>query len=128
MRQLQTLLLIAASIPTMFAQQPSKRGRAAVPFQPTGRQVGEIKFGAHKMVKSHATVVQDAVAPANGVVQIHYEEDKLFAFFVATAALPSGSSLAVTITIDDGSGNPSSLVFDPVSFSTFNAGDFITLP
>ena len=128
MRQLPTFLLIAASIPTMFAQQSGRRGHAATPWQPAGRQVGAVHFGAHKMVKSHAGVVKDAaLAPAPGVVQVHYEEGQVFAFFVATATIPSGGSQAVTVTIDDGTGNPSSLQFDTVSYQ-FNPGDFITLP
>src|SRR5438874_1403859 len=127
MRHLQTLLLIAVSIPTTFAQQPSKRGQAATPWQPAGKQVGSVQFGSRKLVKRHAAIVKDAVAPAAGVVQVHYEEGKVFAFFVATGQIPSGSEEQVTITVDDGSGSPSSIQFDPVSYS-FTPGQFITLP
>jgi hypothetical protein len=109
----------------MFAQQSHKRGHAAVP---SDRQIGAIHFDGRKMMKPHAAIVKDAAAPATGVVQLHYEEDKLFAFFVATAALPANSPIQLTITIDDGSGNPQAMTFDPVAFQTFNAGDFITLP
>jgi hypothetical protein len=78
-------------------------------------------------MKPRATAVADAVSPAPGVVQVHYEEGTVFAFFVATSAIPSGANEFVTVTIDDGSGSPSSLQFDAVSYS-FNPGDFITLP
>jgi hypothetical protein len=110
----------------MFAQ-PARRGHAATQWQPSGRQVGAVRFGSHKIVKSHAAVDKAAIAPAPGVVQVHFEEGKVFAFFVATSAIPSGSQETVTITIDDGSGNPSSIQFDPVSYQ-FNVGDFMTLP
>jgi len=129
MRHLQTFLMIAACIPAMFAQQAPRRGHALT-LQPKGRQMGEIRFGARKkMVKPHAALAPNAVTAAPGVVQVHVEEGKVFAFFVATGTIPSGSQFQVSITIDDGSGNPSSITFDPVSYdSDLNPGDFITLP
>jgi hypothetical protein len=127
MRLAPVILYIAFSIPIVFAQQPVRRGHAATPAQPAGRQVGAIEFGSRKMVKRHATVVPEAVAPAPGVVQVHVEEGHVFAFFVATSPVPAGGQQFVTITIDDGSGNPSALQFDAVSYS-FNTGDFLTLP
>jgi hypothetical protein len=127
MKQFQAVLLIAVSIPTIFAQQPSRRGHPATPWQPAGKEVGSVKFSSRKMLKPHATVTKDAVAPAAGVVQIHYEEGRVFAFFVATGQIPSGSQQMVSITLDNGAGDPTSIVFDPVSYS-FNPGDYITLP
>jgi hypothetical protein len=109
-----------------FGQQPAKRGNRATPWQPAGKQVGSVKLGSRKMAKAHA-VVAHAITPAPGVVQVHYEEGHVFAYFVATAPIPSGTQQEVTVTIDDGSGNPSSLQFDPVSYS-FNTGDYMTLP
>jgi hypothetical protein len=127
MRLAPAFLWIAFSIPLVMAQQPARRGRHATPAQPAGRQVGAVQFGSRKLVKPRAAVVPQAVAPAPGVVQVHVEEGHVFAFFVATSPIPSGSEELVTITIDNGSGNPSSLQFDPVSYS-FDIGDFMTLP
>lgn len=127
MKHVQAILFTAISIPIMFAQQPGKRGHTATPWQPSGKQVGKVQSGSRKLVKRHAAVAKDAVAPAPGVVQVHYEEGRVFAYFVATSAIPAGSQQQVSITIDDGSNDPSSLVFDPVSYS-FDTGDYITLP
>jgi len=126
MRLAPAFLWIACSIPTLMAQQPARRGHAATLWQPSGRQVGALEFGSRRLVKRHAAVVPEAVAPAPGVVQVQVTEGHVFAFFVATSAIPSGTQELVTLTIDDGSGNPSSLQFDAVSYS-FNPGDFITL-
>jgi hypothetical protein len=127
MRPTPAILFFAFSIPIVLAQQPVRRGHAATPAQPAGRQVGAVEFGSRKLVKRHAAVVPEAVAPAPGVVQVHVEEGQVFAFFVATSPIPAGGQQLVTVTIDDGSGNPSSLQFDAVSYS-FSTGDFITLP
>jgi hypothetical protein len=127
MRLAPAILWTAFSISIVFAQQPARRGHAATPAQPAGRQVGAIKFGSRKFVKSHAAVVPEAVAPAPGVVQVHMEEGQVFAYFVATSPIPASTQQFVTLTIDDGSGNPSSLQFDAVS-NSFNTGDYLTLP
>jgi len=127
MKHVRAVLMIAVSISTTFAQQPSKRGHAATPWQPMGKQVGGGQFSGRKLVKKHATVTRAATAPAAGVVQVHYEEGKVFAFFVATGQIPEGSQEAVTITLDNGVDDPTAIQFDPVSYS-FNPGEYITLP
>ena len=127
MKRLQAVLLIAISIPATFAQHPARRGQPATRWHPAGKQVGSVEIGSRKLVKRHATVVKDAAAPAPGVVQLHYEEGHLFAYFVATGQIPSGSQVQVTITVDDGSNDSTGIQFDPIPFM-FGVGDYISLP
>jgi hypothetical protein len=126
MKRLQTFLLLAVSIP-VFAQHPVRRGEPAKRWQPTGEQVGSVQFGSRKLAKPRAATNKAAVAPAAGVVQLHVEEGKVFAFFVATGNIPAGTQVQVTITADNGVDTPTAIQFDPVSYS-FTPGQFITLP
>src|SRR5690348_1858537 len=116
MKYLPAVLLFAVTIPATFAQHPARRGKPVTAWQPTGKQVGSVQFSSRKMVKHSAALVPHAISPATGVVQVHYEEGQTFAYFVATAPIPAAAQEQVTISVDDGNGNPTSITFDPVSY------------
>lgn len=129
MKQTLALLLVASSIPTIWAQQPvRRRGHAAslAPLNASGRAVGSLQLGSRKAVKRNSAGKEaSAPPPAPGVVQIHVEEGQVFAFFVATDTIPANSLVGGSITIDNGS----ELDFDSVQFtSDTNPGDFVILP
>src|SRR5690349_14536754 len=129
MRHTLALLLIAGSLPAVWAQPQFRHGgRAAsvAPLKATGRQIATLHLNSRKSVKRHAASPEaTSPPPAPGVVQIQVVEGNVFAFFVVTSTIPAGSTVGGAITID----NNSELDFDNVQFTSDSApGDYLVLP
>jgi hypothetical protein len=123
MKRKLTLLLLACGIPAVWAGPASRTGREV---RPTGKQVGSLRIGG----RAHTNAAGKAATPppAPGVVQVHIEEGQVFAYFVATSAIPAGSTIGGAITIVQNGQSTGQLVFDDFQFGALNPGDFITLP
>src|SRR5881394_2027906 len=91
MRLILVAVWILLMIPTAPAAQHVRRVVRPSSLAKTGAR------GTHRLA-AHAT----AVAQAPGVVQLEYLNGAVTAWFVTTATIPKGSSIAITVAHDNG--------------------------
>jgi hypothetical protein len=128
MKHKLAFVLIAAAIPSVWALPMVRHGghaAAVAPLNGSGRQVGSLTLNSRKAVRKHAAIPQATTPTPPGVVQIQVVEGQVFAYFVVTSTIPSGSTVGGAITID----NNSELDFDNVQFTADSTpGDYLVLP
>ena len=121
-----SILFIGVVETTANAQQPSTTRRSVQSRETaTGHKVGTLRAGKLSRGAAVAAPQASAPPPAPGVVQVHAVQGNVFATFIATSLLRSGTVFGGSVSSDNGT----AISFDNVSFnSDLNPGDYVQLP
>ncbi len=121
-----SILFIGIAAATANAQPPTTTQRTVQARETaTGHKVGTLRAGKLSRGAAVAAPQASAPPPAPGVVQVHAVQGNVFATFIATSLLRSGTVFGGSVSSDNGT----SISFDNVSFnSDLNPGDYVQLP